>query len=249
LQSKRVNAVIFDLGDTLLNFGRVNMGQLFRRGAKASYKFLKEHNQPTGSFRRYCFQSLFSLRLRYILSILTRRDFDSLELLRKIGCKKGFKLSEQDWQDFAWLWYRPLSETAWAEEDLQSTLGKLKDQGLKLGILSNTFINKISLEKDLVRFGILDFFDVRMYSYEFPCRKPNRQIFRIASERIGEPLKRIAFVGDRVNKDIKPALKLGMTAILKDAHTNSPDSAPRGARKIKSLKELPELIRQINECN
>jgi putative hydrolase of the HAD superfamily len=94
--------------------------------------------------------------------------------------------------------------------------------------------------------GILDFFPLRMYSYEFKIRKPDRRIFQIAAERIGEPPERIAFVGDRVDKDVRPALSWGMTAILKEAYTSAGLLTPPGAIRIRLLSELPALIEKLS---
>src|SRR4030042_6821581 len=94
-----------------------------------------------------------------------------------------------------------------AEPETKETLAALKDNGLKLGILSNTFVHGTSLEKHLQQLGVLGFFTVRLYSYEFPFRKPDARIFKAALERIGEPAENILYVGDRIDKDIKPAIK------------------------------------------
>ena len=54
------------------------------------------------------------------------------------------------------------------------------------------------------------------------------------------------YVGDRLDKDIRPTLKLGMHAVLKDAYTNAGKRLPDGVRKINLISELPSLIESIN---
>lgn len=242
----KIKAVLFDLGETLLNFGRADTNQLLRKGAELSYEFLESIGQHVGSFKSYRWHSLLHLKTRYIFSNIIDRDFDVLALLKKIGAKKGVKLSEQQWLDLAWLWYEPLRQMASVETDIIETLGALGKSGLKLGILSNTFINKCTLEKHLAELGILDFFDELMYSYEFKFRKPDARIFAAAAERIGCPNSNIMFVGDRVNKDVLPALKAGMYPVLKTAYTNKGKKLPKGAWRIDRLCELPQLIEKIN---
>lgn len=246
MPDKKIKAVLFDLGETLVNFGKVNATRLFRQSARLSYDFLRSCGQPVGNFKWYCWRNLMSLRLRHWLSNITGRDFDTLALLKKVGTKKGIKLDEQQWQHLAWLWYEPLSKVAKTESNIAETLTKLKESGLKLGIVSNTFINGSSLEKHLEQLGMLDFFTVRVYSYEFNFRKPNAKIFKIAAERIGEMVENILFVGDRVDSDIKAAVKAGMTAVLKAAYTNVGKKIPEGVWKINRLAELPGLIEKIN---
>ena len=246
MPDRRIKAVLFDLGETLLSFGKVDMGKLFRQGAVLSYNFLRSCNQPVGSFISYRRRNLLAVRIRYLLSNIIGSDFDSLALMRKIDEKKGVKLTDQQWQHLAWLWYEPLSEFGTVEPDIIQTLTALTKMGLRLGILSNTFINSSSLEKHLRQFGILDFFPVRLYSYEFSFRKPDVRIFRSAAQRIGEPVENTLFVGDRINKDIKPALKSGMHAVLKAAYTNVGKNPPQGVCKINQLSELPALLEKIN---
>lgn len=246
MPDRKIKAVLFDLGETLVTFGKVNTSELFRQSARLSYDFLKSCGQPVGNFKWYCLQNLMSLRIRHWLSNITGRDFDTLALLKKVGSKKGIKLNEQQWQHLAWLWYEPLSKVAKTESNVAETLTKLKESDLKLGIVSNTFINGSSLEKHLKQLGMLEFFTVRVYSYEFSFRKPNAKIFKIAAERIGEMVENILFVGDRVDNDIKAAVKAGMTAVLKAAYTNVGKKIPKGVWKINQLSELPSLIEKIN---
>lgn len=245
----KIKAVVFDLGETILNFGKVNLVELFKEGAKLSYDYLKSIGQPVGNFDIYCWRNLISLRLRNLVSSITGNDFDSSAFLRKIGTKKGFKLNNEQWNHFAWLWYEPLSKVAKIEPDIKQTINSLKKAGLKLGILSNTFVSAYSIEKQLEEIGILDFFDVRLYSYQFNFRKPDLRIFKIAAERIGEAFENIIYVGDRIDKDANPTLKLGMTPVLKTAYTNKDKIIPQGVFQINKLSELPAIIEKVNTSN
>jgi putative hydrolase of the HAD superfamily len=246
MPDKKIKAVLFDLGETLLNFGKIKSTRLFRQGARLSYDFLKTCGEPIGNFEYYCWRNLLALRIRHLISNITKRDFNSSALLRGIGKKKGIKLNGRQWRDFAWLWYEPLSKIATVEPTIKETLAALKKLGLKLGIVSNTFVSAHSLEKHLRQLGILDFFTVRLYSYEFDFRKPDLRIFKIAAERLGEAADNILYVGDRIDKDIRPALRIGMQPVLKAAYTNAGKTPPDGAREITHISELPALIERIN---
>ncbi|MBN1974330.1 MAG: HAD family hydrolase [Sedimentisphaerales bacterium] len=219
---------------------------MFREGAKLSYDYLKINGQPVSGFKSYCLRNLLALRFKNFVSAITGNDFNSSAFLRKIGTKKGIKLDGEQWRHFAWLWYEPLSKIAKIEPDVKLTLSKLKNAGLKLGILSNTFVSRDSIEKQLAEIGILDFFSVRLYSYEFDFRKPDLRIFKIAAERIGEAFENIMYIGDRIDKDAKPTLKLGMTPVIKTAYTNMGKNIPQGVFQINKLSELPTLVEKIN---
>jgi HAD superfamily hydrolase (TIGR01549 family) len=241
-----IKAVLFDLGDTLLDFGKVSTTKLVLQGARSSYDFLKELGQPVGSFAGYFMRYLVRLRIRYFLSEYTGRDFDSLTLLEKVGRKEGMTCSREQWEQVIWHWYKPLSDLARVEANLKETLSGLRAFGLKLGIVSNTFVNRASLERHLENLGIRDFFSVRVYSYELGLRKPDMRIFKIAAEKIGEALENILFVGDRIDADIRPALRGGMAAALKEAYTNAGKRTPPGAWRIQHISELLGLIEKTN---
>jgi putative hydrolase of the HAD superfamily len=244
-RSTKINAVLFDLGDTLLNFGRVKLGHLFRQAAGLTYEYLEGLSQPVGDFKTYCRNNLSAIRRWYWLSFITGKDFNALEVLKKIGKRTGLSLNEDQWRRLIWLWYEPLSKVAHVEPDIKKTLHCLKQKGITLGILSNTFINGSALDEHLEQLGLLDFFDIRLYSYQFGFRKPDKRIFKAAAKRIGQRCENIMFVGDRINKDIKPAIRVGMTAVLKKAYTNDSKKIPKNAYRIEQLSELPELIKQL----
>lgn len=132
------------------------------------------------------------------------------------------------------------------EDDLIATLSKLKSAGIKLGILSNTFIHSSSVERHLRLLKILDFFTVRLYSYQFGFRKPDIRMFQTVAEKIGEPPENILFVGDRIKNDIEPARKAGMKTALKAAYTNDGQAIPPGVWKINHISELPALVDSVN---
>ena len=211
-----------------------------------SYAYLREHGQPTGSFPWYFVRYLVRVHSRYFASGIIGRDFDALTMLKKVGMREGVELSPEQWEQLVWLWYEPLAEVAKVEQNLKETLGRLKELGLKLGIVSNTFVSRSSLERHLQTLGLLDFFTVQLYSYEFDFRKPNPEIFRIAARRAGEALENIIFVGDRIDKDVRPALANGMVAVLKDAHSNAGKKTPPGAWRIRRIAELPGIVEKIN---
>lgn len=246
MADKQIKAVIFDLGDTLLNFGKVDTGSLFLKAGRLSYEYLKNADQPVGGFQRYLWGNLLGIRAQSFFSGLFGNDFDSLEILKTYGHRKKYTLTDEQWEDVNRCWYQPLKELTKVESDLIETLTALKDAGLKLGILSNTFVNACSLDTHLQELGILDFFPMRIYSYQYEFRKPNIKIFQTAAEKIDTPAANILFVGDRVNKDVNGALKAGMRAALIKTYTNAGKQRPEGTIEIEKIAELPEIIKKIN---
>ena len=245
LSGRRIEAVLFDLGETLLHFGRPNKGRLIDEAIRRSYDYLKTQKQPVGPLWSYRLLSVWGIRWNIFKSWLTGSDFNSLDLLRAYGASKKMTLTEAQWEEVNWQWYKVLAKAGVVEPGTAEALEKLTAQGLKLGVLSNTFVHKSSLERHLEQEGLLKFFPVRLYSYEFPWRKPNVKIFREAARRIDVEPAKIMFVGDLIGKDVVGALAAGMTATLKNGPNNAGQKVSQGVYRIDRIAQLPELIESI----
>ena len=239
--------MLFDLGQTLIHFDKVNTWALSHEAAANAYGYLKELDQPVGNPKAYMWSNLLSIRLKLLISDLMRRDWDSLVGLRKSHEKKGVRLSPEQWRQLNWKWYEPLSRRGSIELDLAETLGLLRDKDIKLGIVSNTWVNGCSLEKHLDKYGLLHFFDVKVYSYDYPFRKPDKRIFIEAAKQVDVPCANILFIGDRIDNDIKGALRAGMIPILKNTPENKQKTLPPTATRIDKLSEIPKLIEKLNK--
>lgn len=249
VKETQIKAVMFDLGETLLNFGKVGTMRVFRQSVRLTYDYLMSHGQPAGSFWWYFIRNIAAIQVRALWGNITGRDFDALSLLKRFGTRRGYTLNEEQWREVGWLWYEPLSRIANVEPDIKETLTKLKGMGLKLGILSNTFVSAGSLDRQLGQLGMLEFFPYRLYSYQYKFRKPDRRIFEAARAKIGEPAENILFVGDRMDKDVTPALGVGMWAALKLAYTNTGKKIPECVWRIEKISELPGIIEEVNSDN
>lgn len=238
--------MLFDLGQTLIHFDKVNTRALSYEAAANAYGYLKELNQPVGGFNAYKWSNLLSIRLKLLISNLMRRDWDSLVGLRKSHEKKGIRLSPEQWRQLNWKWYEPLSRRGSIEPDLAETLGLLRDKDIKLGIVSNTWVNGCSLEKHLDKYDLLHFFDVRVYSHDYPFRKPDKRIFLEAAKLVDVDCASILFIGDRIDNDIKGAIRAGMIPILKTTPENKRKTLPPTATRIEKLAEIPKLIEKLN---
>jgi putative hydrolase of the HAD superfamily len=247
MNKQPIKSVLFDFGDTLLDFAHLSQHYHFYLGAQLTYAYLKELGQPTGPFMWHVIKNLGYLRFKHIVSNITHRDFDSLKALRGLGEKYGISMTDTQWEEYVWLWYEKMGYAAGVESDLDQTLQTLQDQGLKLGLISNTFLHASSLDRHMDELGLLKYLSPRLYSYQFSFRKPDHRIFRVGAERIGEALPNILYVGDLIKNDIIPTLALGMKAALKRGHSNVGKVVPAGAWEVKTLSELPELIAAYNQ--
>ncbi len=235
-------AVLFDIGETLINFGPLDKAKAFEKAGKLSYQYLKGLGQPVGELQSYVRKNMGRLKRRVLWSNITGRDFDSLKVLMEYGKKTGINLHDGQWEHVHGLWYKPLAEAAWVDEGAAEALEELSRRGYKLGIISNTFVHSAALDEHLETLGLLKFFPIRLYSYQFPFRKPDRRIFLAGAQAVETEPNEVIYVGDRLDKDVKGAGRAGMTTILKRAYTNEGKKIPSDVPVVESIAEIPEKI-------
>ena len=126
------------------------------------------------------------------------------------------------------------------------TLGGLRDDGLKLGIVSNTFIPAEVLDRHLQSECLLELLPIRVYSCDVGFRKPRPQIFRAALSRSGLAAGQTLFVGDNMRADIYGANRMGMISVLKDPLGRHRRSRIRPRHRICRLAELRGIVARYN---
>ena len=112
--------------------------------------------------------------------------------------------------------YREFWEHAtFTDDDVLPLLSRLKVDGLKVGVLSNTVWPRGWHEEIFERDGVLDLLDGAVYTSDIPWTKPSPEAFAAAAAAVGvENPSRCAFVGDRLFDDIWGASNAGMRTIL-----------------------------------
>ena len=242
----RIEGILFDLGDTILDFGPINTLGLFAQGARLAYRYLQRLGQPVPPFRDYHRRQLRAVRFHYLLSRLRRREFSSLDVLGRQGERMGQRLTSEQRLELAWNYYWPLGRCATVEEGVLGMLADFRDEGLKLAVVSNTFVPGKVLDRHMAMLGLLRYFPQRIYSCDVHYRKPDPRIFQLALDRTGLAASEAMFVGDSLTADVRGARRAGMVAVLKD---------PTGARRkwraqphhrVTSLCGLREIVAEYN---
>jgi putative hydrolase of the HAD superfamily len=215
-----IRAVLFDLGDTLLDFEPLDMRAVFWRAAKLTYDHLAATGHPMPDFQVYGRRYYRAMRWSYFWAKLSRKEFNSFDLLIQFHRKLGLPNDDALLRELACLWYRPLTECATIESDLHGSLAAMAGAGLQLGLVSNTFVPGFAHDRHLQSVGLLDLLPVRVYSSEVGHRKPDRRIFEAALQQLGTSPQETLFVGDLVKTDIVGAKRLGMKTALKQPWSN-----------------------------
>ena len=240
-----LRAVLFDFGDTLINFEPLDTRAVFREAAHKTYDYLRERGVSLPGFERYCGRLYRLVKWKYVWAKLTGREFNSLDLLRGYLTEVTGKADEAALLELAWLWYLPLKAHTSVEAHCAEVLARLRDAGLKLGIVSNTFVPGAVLDRHLQMDGLLEFFPVRVYSSEVGYRKPSARIFTTALAGLGVEAGEAVFVGDLVKTDIVGARRAGMRTVLKQPWCGRGGGHRLADAVIERLEELPALLERL----
>ncbi len=128
---------------------------------------------------------------------------------------------------------------------LIALLTKLRDRGIRLGIVSNGTTRE---QRDqLEQLGIIGFFDPILISQEVGIRKPEPGIFLIAAERWQLPASEILVVGDRGDWEVLGAQRAGMQSALTTQFVNRLNTVLSKAEPnflISHFKELLDVMKE-----
>lgn len=136
----------------------------------------------------------------------------------------------------------------YTDPDAAHTLDALRDRGVRVGLLSNTFFPRSAHDGWLGRDGVLDLFDATVYTSELPWMKPQAEAFHAAMAAVGvaDP-REVVFVGDRPYDDIHGAKSVGMRAVLVPHSTIPADQlGPVAGEPDAIINRLTDLVPLID---
>lgn len=107
-------------------------------------------------------------------------------------------------------------------DDVFPVLRRLRERGIKTGIISN-WDRRLPVLLEGLGFG--DFVDVVISSAVVGLRKPDPRIFELACSTLGVAPTKSVHVGDHHYSDILGASSVGMRAVLIDRHGGHPGEA------------------------
>jgi HAD superfamily hydrolase (TIGR01549 family) len=133
--------------------------------------------------------------------------------------------------------------------DVRPCLQVLKEQDYLLGLAGNQTIHAEQLLRDLHL--PVDFIGT---SSGWTVEKPSEQFFEKVISECGLQPAEIAYVGDRLDNDIQPALGVGMIAVFIRRgpwgllYGHDPEAKSAHLR-LRTLQELPDLLKIFNRAN
>ena len=138
------------------------------------------------------------------------RDEHRSATLEEICALAGVPFAEAHLVGYRAFW----EEATFTDEDVLPLFSRLKVDGLKVGVLSNTVWPRAWHEEYFRRDGVLEMIDGAVYTSEIAWTKPAPEAFHAAMDAVGvEDPASCVFVGDRLFDDIWGASNAGMRTI------------------------------------
>jgi putative hydrolase of the HAD superfamily len=199
-----VRAVIFDWGGTLTPWHAID----FAEEAQALAMAVVEGDETAAAALQAANQAVWARSRDHQSSATVADLFAEAKLMHDDALLHHYR-------DF----WAPHTHT---DPDVPPLFSRLKDDGLRIGVLSNTLWPREWHEEYFRRDGVLDLIDGAVYTSEVAWTKPSPESFRAAAEAVGVPnASECVFVGDRLFDDIWGASKVGMRSIHVP-HSDSP---------------------------
>ncbi len=238
-----LKAVLFDMGDTIVDLGegRGSYEERVRLRAGRVYEALAARGATLGQRDAFCEALAADSEGQYQAALAEQWGIDIFTVMRRFLQARGLPADDELVEAAGEAYCRgeagpvtPLREGA------VDTLAALKSRGLLLGAISNTIQPGRFLSANLQRWGLSELLDVRIYSSDIGVAKPHPKIFQVALDRLGLAAENAVYVGDRLIPDVGGPHAVGMKAVLieVDHRVESHPAIIPDAR----VKELPELL-------
>jgi putative hydrolase of the HAD superfamily len=247
-----LQAVIFDMGGTLLRFMRPGTGswrELESPGIRSLYRYLLEQGHPIASHEEDFVEAMFArLAEGWEQSTGGHINLRAIDWIAAGAAHHAVTLDERALRAAARMYARPMREGLQAMPAAVETLAALSEQGYRIGLISNTIWPAELHMEDLAELGILPYLEHLDFSGELGHWKPGPQIFQHALSKLSVAPEQAVFVGDNPREDVLGAQSAGMRAIWQHS-VEFPLGAARPDATIETLADLPAILQRWRANN
>lgn len=125
-----------------------------------------------------------------------------------------------------------------------STLETLKEDGYKVGLISNWNNTARSVLNET---GIIKYLDEVVISSEIQIEKPDERIFKYALEKAGVTPECCIYIGDNYYDDVVGSKKISMESILINQYGKLGIEEIKDIMVIKNIKDITEIFKKGKE--
>jgi len=242
-----LQAVIFDLGDTLVEAREgITPEETLTRTAPSALRLLPPDQAASlapgavGVAVRQAYVALEEAACQGDLSPVPGEL-----IVQQAMATLGIAVSSATARAMLAAFYLPERDTNRLLPGAAEAVRALAALGLRLGVISNRMHGGTLLVDDLHAFGLDGLFSVLVASCDAGQMKPHPAIFALALRQLGVSAAEAVMVGDDLRADVGGALAVGMRAIWVRRPPERTDDPPAGVPSIRDLSELAPIIERM----
>jgi putative hydrolase of the HAD superfamily len=235
-----IRAVLFDMGDTLVEYPLPGWPTLVGQAIDALYTALvrpEELPPPAADLPGPEEASAHRSPAGPETALLHRATVGLRRVIRAVSGRTLPRMAEAC--------ARPAMAQGRVYPDTLAALQALRARGYRMGLVSNTPWGTPDYlwEKQVARFGLTEFLQVRVFSSGIGFRKPDPRIFLAALARLRSGAEETLFVGDHPLNDVAGPRRMGMrTAWIVRRHPRRKVHGTAADVWVRSLAELLDYL-------
>lgn len=244
----RITAVIFDLDDTLIDWSgqEIHGSAIGYRHLRHVYAYLvaQGHPMPAQDDFLDCFGQVLIHSWRE--AKITWSGVSLAEVMVRTLQESGLDVSQinmdallraYNWQPVPGV--RPYPDT-------HATLQALRQNGYKIGLITNAMQPMWMRDLELEVYGLLEYLDARITSGDTGYMKPHPAIYHRMLDMLDITPAQAVFVGDRPENDIAGANAAGLISVLiNPPHLQYELNGAQPDYTITSLSELLPILAEL----
>jgi HAD superfamily hydrolase (TIGR01509 family) len=240
-------AVLFDLGNTLLEYRLHGQWQAFlRQRLEEVYETICDHQEPFDLPA-----ADFAERAAEVIGVSPREQMHKrvswpfADRLRRALDEMGLTCDADHVALAIDEFYAPIRDCTQPYSDTVEVLERLRDSGAVLAIISNTpwDVPGLHTRGDMRKWDIDRYFQARVFSGDVPWCKPDPEFFFAAATELGVAPAECVVVGDTLYADIAGANAAGIRSIWVDrGYGVAPWDGARPTVTVTSLTEAAEAV-------
>ena len=227
----KFGAVIFDLFGTLVDDFVSSVGQMHQEMAAAlavPYEQFMQVWRQTSEMRIIGAFETVEANIKYVCDAVNVRP-GAEQIAKSVEIRMKY-----------------IRQALQPRPDATATLSQLKNQGYKLGLVSNCSIEIPILWHET---AFANFIDTPIFSGRVHLRKPDPRIYHLACERLGVAPETCLYIADGEDHELTAAAKVGLHPVLVRTSQETTSKSHQEAREwqgttIASLVEVLQLVKR-----